>query len=227
MDSDDFVRFGRQVDNGFNDGPTASEAVSSRENVVNRTEFSSVISGLQNLLANSGVRIVANKSHRVVWATTNAAALASANSCITFATGELAGRTGHSNALLRDLFDEAERVAPEGVELLMGPDPSSSPELFFRAQIFHAAGAPFTVFTIRSLARELQEIPNLRHLYGLTRAEQKIIGMMIQGKSATEIADGLRKSVLTIRSHLKRAYGKLNISSKEQLFSMILKLMVT
>jgi DNA-binding CsgD family transcriptional regulator len=214
------------VDNGFDDGSIVSVAVSSRENGVHRTEFSSVISGVQNLLANSGARIVANKSHRVVWATTNAAALASANSCITFATGELAGRTGHSDALLRDLFDGAERVAPAGVELLMGPDPSSNPELFLRAQIFYAAGALFTVFTIRSLAGELQEIPNLRHLYGLTRAEQQIVGLMVQGRSATEVAHELHKSVLTIRSHLKRAYSKLNVSSKEQLFSTVIKLMV-
>jgi DNA-binding CsgD family transcriptional regulator len=152
--------------------------------------------------------------------------LASGNSCIHFTNGELGGRTRHSDTLLRDAFDNAERAAPDAVELLVGAEPSSNPELFVRAQVYLAAGAPFTVFTIRNLARELREIPNLRRLYGLTRSEQNIVGAMMQGKSVTEVAHGLSKSVLTVRSHLKRAYGKLNVSSKEQLFALIVRLMV-
>jgi DNA-binding CsgD family transcriptional regulator len=185
----------------------------------------SAIGGLEFLFANSGVRIVTNRDHRVVWATTGAVSLASGTTCINFANDELFGQTRHSDALLRAMFVDAERAAPNAVEMLIGPEPSARPELFVRAQIYLAA-AHFTVFTIRSLAGELQEIPNLRHLYGLTRAEQQIVGLMVQGRSATEVAHELHKSVLTIRSHLKRAYSKLNVSSKEQLFSTVIKLMV-
>lgn len=226
MESDGLVRPDSRVEGGFDGGSTLPAAGPTRESAVLRPEFGSLVAGLQNLFANSGARIVANASRRVVWATTGAAALASGGCCIGFADGELAGRTPHSDSLLRQMFEAAQRAAPDAVELLIGPEPSSSPELFVRAQIYLAIGSPMIVLTIRSLAAELQEIPDLRHLYGLTRAEQKIVGMLIQGKSVTEVADGLHKSVLTIRSHLKRAYAKLDVSSKEQLFARVVKLMV-
>jgi DNA-binding CsgD family transcriptional regulator len=226
MDSDGFVRSESHADSGPGAGSSVPAAPSPRENIETKAEFSSVVSGLQFLFANSGARIVTNRNRRVIWATSEAAVLASGNSCIHFINGELAGRTRHSDTLLRDAFDNAERAAPDAVELLVGAEPSSNPELFVRAQVYLAAGAPFTVFTIRNLARELREIPNLRRLYGLTRSEQNIVGAMMQGKSVTEVAHGLSKSVLTVRSHLKRAYGKLNVSSKEQLFALIVRLMV-
>jgi DNA-binding CsgD family transcriptional regulator len=50
--------------------------------------------------------------------------------------------------------------------------------------------------------------------------------MMVRGQSVTEIAEQLHKSVLTVRTHVKRAYGKLGVGSKEQLFATVMKLMV-
>jgi DNA-binding CsgD family transcriptional regulator len=199
---------------------------SPQETSPTRAGRGSEIGGLEFLFANSGVRIVTNRDHRVVWATSGAASLASGTTCINFANGQLAGQTRHSEALLRNMFVDAERAAPNAVELLISPKPSARPELFVRAQIYMAAGARFTVFTIRNLAADVDELPDLKRLYGLTRAEQNVVGMMMQGKSVTEVAHGLHKSVLTVRSHLKHAYSKLNVSSKEQLFSTVLKLMV-
>jgi DNA-binding CsgD family transcriptional regulator len=226
MDSDGFVTTSSHAVYGSDSGLGVPASTRPLEDISPKAEFSSVVSGLQFLFANSGARIVTDRYRRVIWATSEAAVLASGNSCIHFTNGELGGRTRHSDTLLRDAFDNAERAAPDAVELLVGAEPSSNPELFVRAQVYLAAGAPFTVFTIRNLARELREIPNLRRLYGLTRSEQNIVGAMMQGKSVTEVAHGLSKSVLTVRSHLKRAYGKLNVSSKEQLFALIVRLMV-
>jgi DNA-binding CsgD family transcriptional regulator len=50
--------------------------------------------------------------------------------------------------------------------------------------------------------------------------------MMVQGQSVTEISDRLHKSVLTVRTHVKRVYSKLGVGTKEQLFSTVMKLMV-
>lgn len=225
MDSDAFVRSGSRVDTGL-DGNLETPVAWPQETSTEPGGARSAISGLEFLFANSGARIVTNQNHRVIWATTYAAALASGNSCIHFTNGELAGRTHHSDALLRNMFVDAERAAPGATEQLISPGPSSRPELFVRAQIYAAAGSTFTAFTIRDLAADLREIPDLRRLYGLTRAEQNIVRMMIQGKSVTEVAHALNKSVLTVRSHLKRAYSKLNVNSKEKLFSTVVKLMV-
>ena len=81
-------------------------------------------------------------------------------------------------------------------------------------------------FTIRRLDRDMRETPDLRRLYGLTKTEQQIVGEMLRGRSVAEIAVELHKSVLTVRTHVKRIYTKLNVGTKEQLFSSVMKLMI-
>lgn len=181
---------------------------------------------LSVLLADSGARMITDADRRVVWSTSGAALLASGRSCISIANGALGGNTRHSDGQLREIFDKAQLAAPHPVDELIASEPSRRPELFVRAQSYSGPGAPFTLLTFRNLAGELQGIPDLGHLYGLTGTEQRIVAMMFQGQSVTEIAQAVHKSVLTIRTHVKRIYDKLNVGTKEQLFSTVLKLMV-
>lgn len=178
------------------------------------------------LLADSGARILTDANRRIVWATSGATLLVSGGSCITIADGELSGQTRHSDALIREMLEDSELAAPAPVVRLVGSEAASPPELFVKAQNYPLAGGACTLLTIRDLARELQEIPDLGGLYGLTRTEQKIVTMMLRGQSVTEIAGELHKSVLTVRTHVKRVYSKLGVGSKEQLFSTVMKLMV-
>jgi DNA-binding CsgD family transcriptional regulator len=67
------------------------------------------------------------------------------------------------------------------------------------------------------------ELPNLEPVFGLTPSEQQIVGLLLAGLSSAEIATKLDKSILTIRTHVKHAYAKLGISSKEQLFAKLLR----
>ena len=179
-----------------------------------------------SFVAACGTRIMIDRNRRVIWATSAAALLASGGSCISIANGELAGQTRHSDAQLREICADSEGAAPDAIEQLIASEPSLSPELFVRAQSYPVQGIPCTLLTIRKLARELKEIPDLGRLYGLTRTEQQIVGMMVQGQSVTEISEELHKSVLTVRTHVKRIYSKLNVGTKEQLFSTVMKLMV-
>ena len=77
---------------------------------------------------------------------------------------------------------------------------------------------------IREIDADLRyELPDLEPVFGLTPSEQEIIGLLLAGMSSAEIARKLDKSILTVRTHVKRAYGKLAISSKEQLFAKLLR----
>jgi len=67
------------------------------------------------------------------------------------------------------------------------------------------------------------ELPDLEPVFGLTAAEQAIVGLLLAGLSSGEIAAKQDKSILTVRTHVKRAYAKLGISSKEQLFAKLVR----
>lgn len=183
------------------------------------------VRSLQHLFHNPAARILADEAGKILWASEGAASITSDNLCISAVNGMLAGRTRHSERLLRELFEEA-ATSQAPVQQLIARAANEVPELFVHARSASGKSAPVIALTIRRLQRRLGPLPDLTQLYGLTPTEQQIIGLMIQGHSITEIAEELHKSVLTVRTHIKRTYLKLNVGTKEQLFSMVMKLML-
>jgi DNA-binding CsgD family transcriptional regulator len=57
----------------------------------------------------------------------------------------------------------------------------------------------------------------------LSNREREVIQYVLRGHSSGSIALNLDVSVTTIKTHRKRAYAKLNISSQSELFSMFLQ----
>ena len=64
--------------------------------------------------------------------------------------------------------------------------------------------------------------PDLRLVFNLTPGEQSVILGLLRGQSASEIAVDTRRSILTVRTHLKRAYIKIGVRSHSQLFARLL-----
>jgi len=84
-----------------------------------------------------------------------------------------------------------------------------------------APGGP-VVLQFRDLSRGIDmDCADLEPVFGVTPAEQRILLLMLQGQSVKEIAGDLHKSVLTVRTHVKRLYAKLGVQSREQLFARI------
>jgi len=58
-------------------------------------------------------------------------------------------------------------------------------------------------------------------VFGLTRSEVQIVKRVIGGEKAQSIASEQGITLDTVRTHIRRVYGKLGVSSREELFSMI------
>jgi DNA-binding CsgD family transcriptional regulator len=226
MNSDVLSRDVIHADPELQDRSAHAPAFWLREFGATQTNGGSHSSVLPFPFTDRGAKLILDGNRRVIWASADATLLASGHSCISIANGEFGGRTRHSDALVRDLCDDAEHAADGIADLLVAPEASLCPELFVRAQSYSVPGDRLILLTIRNLARDLDGIPDLGRLYGLTRTEQQVTRMMIQGQSVTEIGSRLNKSVLTVRTHVKRVYSKLGVGTKEQLFSTVMKLMV-
>jgi DNA-binding CsgD family transcriptional regulator len=83
------------------------------------------------------------------------------------------------------------------------------------------AGSPIAM-SLRDAGQDVLACADLSQPFGVTPSEQKIIEALLRGASSQEIADDLDKSVLTIRTHIKRAYAKLSVTNREQLFAKLL-----
>jgi DNA-binding CsgD family transcriptional regulator len=66
------------------------------------------------------------------------------------------------------------------------------------------------------------ECADLEPIFGVTPGEHQVIVRLLQGYSSRDIADQFGKSILTIRTHVKRAYGKIGVKTRGQLFARLL-----
>jgi DNA-binding CsgD family transcriptional regulator len=66
------------------------------------------------------------------------------------------------------------------------------------------------------------ECADLEAMFGVTPGERQVIVQLLKGYSSREIADQFGKSILTVRTHVKRAYGKIGVKTRGQLFARLL-----
>ncbi len=107
--------------------------------------------------------------------------------------------------------------------------------IFFRDHTFKIAYLSFSVFVVylyffisrhyfhdydtpcpgRQLPKELLDTR------GVSAREQEIILLLIDGKTNREIAEKLFISTNTVKTHVKNIYGKLHVTNRVQLFSLL------
>lgn len=81
--------------------------------------------------------------------------------------------------------------------------------------------------TLRSTDQQDLLCADLGEPFGLTQGEQRVVERLLRGCSSQEIAEAMGKSVLTVRTHIKRAYAKLAVTTREQLFARLLPFLDT
>jgi DNA-binding CsgD family transcriptional regulator len=184
-----------------------------------------LVAGLPFEFRELGARAMIAVDGRALWLSPAALDMIASSDTIALVDGKLAGRTRHSEQLLRGMIAEVLQRS-EMVDLLVAPASTEAPELFLQAQNRSGGASAVIAITFRALGRDMDRLPDLTKLFGLTPTEHKIVRLLMQGHSVRGIAAQLGTSVLTVRTHLKRTYAKVNVGTKEQLFSTLLKLMI-
>jgi DNA-binding CsgD family transcriptional regulator len=63
--------------------------------------------------------------------------------------------------------------------------------------------------------------PDLATAFQLTVREERVLRQMLEGRTATDIAEQLSLSIETVRSHIRNLYAKIGVSSRELLFAKV------
>ena len=77
---------------------------------------------------------------------------------------------------------------------------------------------------ITSISDNIDLIGILGESYKISKREQDVVALLIDGKSNREIEKSLFISPSTVRNHISVIYKKVGINSRGQLMSLILKL---
>jgi DNA-binding CsgD family transcriptional regulator len=77
--------------------------------------------------------------------------------------------------------------------------------------------------SLRDLSAPVEiDCADLEPIFGVTPGEHQVILHLLRGQSSSEIAQRSGKSILTVRTHVKRAYGKIGVKTRGQLFARLL-----
>jgi len=80
----------------------------------------------------------------------------------------------------------------------------------FFGLIFYRSGSEFS-----SVYADLDQV------FNLTQAEHRVLLQLLEGNTADGIATGMNVSIETTRSHIRQIYLKLDVTSREGLFSRL------
>lgn len=83
----------------------------------------------------------------------------------------------------------------------------------------HRGGAMISLYDWSR--RRKVEPDSLRHFFGLTPTEAQVAALLVEGQSVADIAEQVRRSRETIKSHLKAIFRKTNTSRQGELIALL------
>jgi DNA-binding CsgD family transcriptional regulator len=163
-------------------------------------------------------RLVVGRDLTVLAANRNAVALVDANGAISIRDGALAARDRRCAAELAGLVALADAGARLGIVGAGG----GAALLVDSVALTGEPDGPVAL-TLRDLRGTAEiECADLEPMFGVTPGEHQVVVQLLKGFSSREIAEQFGKSILTVRTHVKRAYGKIGVKTRGQLFAKLL-----
>lgn len=168
-------------------------------------------------------RVVVDRNSRLRWLSRKASALLARNEVLCVRQGVLTAYDADVQGRVRRLVEEAHDLDRSATVLLRGEGAAT---VALRARGLSVAPERLVGVVLRQTGEDApSESPELELLADLTSAEERVVRLLIAGRSAHEIAAITRNSVLTVRTHVKRIYAKLGVRSKEQLYARLFGLL--
>ncbi|HZZ89955.1 MAG TPA: helix-turn-helix transcriptional regulator [Caulobacteraceae bacterium] len=147
-----------------------------------------------------------------------AVSLIERNTTIGLRDGGLVTRDRRSGAELNAIVGDA--VLGPRVGLVGSDGPSA---LLIESFALGSGGESPVALLLRDLRASVRiECADLESVFGVTPGEHQVIVELVKGYSSREIASVFGKSILTVRTHVKRAYGKIGVKTRGQLFAKLL-----
>jgi DNA-binding CsgD family transcriptional regulator len=162
-------------------------------------------------------RLIVRRDLTLLAANRNALALLETNAVLGLRDGVITARDRKTMAELTAIVAEVEPAAKFGVVGAGGA------ALLVDAVAIKGEGEVAIAVTLRDLGASVEiACADLEAMFSVTPGEHQVILQLLKGYSSREIAAQFGKSILTVRTHVKRAYGKIGVKTRGQLFARLL-----
>jgi DNA-binding CsgD family transcriptional regulator len=162
----------------------------------------------------AAARLIVSRDLKVLAANANGIRVIEANNALNMRDGLLGARDRRSTAELTAIVANAQPLARFGVV---------GAAVLVDAFALGPGATAAVALTLRDLRAPVQiECADLESVFGVTPGEHQVVVQLVKGLSSREIALESGKSILTVRTHVKRAYGKIGVKTRGQLFAKLL-----
>lgn len=188
---------------------------------VTASKGDSIVALLSNWLDQEWeARFLLDEQLNVLWHNRTAKAWLNRPQCPLKLNGEvLAVRDGRSQCRFVSLFSGAGAT----VKTMLVPDTAHGPDMLFYARHVGEFGdSSYFGLCVRSTCTsQTHDLIGLGEAFSLTPSEEAVLKKMVRGNTVDRIARSSKTSPETVRTHVRRAYSKMNVSSREEMFSRI------
>jgi DNA-binding CsgD family transcriptional regulator len=160
-------------------------------------------------------RIVVARSRRVLWRSDAVSRVIDRSGPVALDGDRLAGADGAAHRALIDCLSAAASDGTASVTIAGGDARN------YVVEAHALAAGPDAPIGLTIRDETPSGLSDLAAAAGLTHTEARVVAMLLNGLNPTEIAEDTGTSILTVRTHIKRVYSKLDIHSKEQLFARL------
>lgn len=160
-------------------------------------------------------RILLDANLNLHWASSRAEALMNGKNSVLHRNGRVVPRDHRLEGELRSFVQNAtSELSAQCIS-----DRRSGDQIVVTAKRLQSPWEHLVGVTLQSTGEDCDvRLTDLRQALGLTRMEARVAHHLFCGRTAEETADDLNVSLDTVRTHIKRAYAKLGVSSREHFF---------
>lgn len=179
--------------------------------------------GLHAWLEVDGARMLTDRKGRLVWLNEAARTLLNENGCVGLAAGVLTS-VGDQ---VRPRFPDVLADIGDETQAFVAFDGAGEPRLVITGRAIRSDSGVMCGLNLRA-AHEGPSLSGalLRQAFGLTAAEQTIVLAMMAGRKSESIARHGNQSMETVRTHIRHIYAKMQINSREAMFSRLSRYLV-
>jgi DNA-binding CsgD family transcriptional regulator len=154
------------------------------------------------------------------WCNEAALALLNAGGPVSLRAGKVHLNDAEADARFKALVAV---VGEEGWQAhIFSGEPGKGPAVLFARRVAKSRLVGIAIRDTQSMPGA--QLDHLADYFNLTPAERQVLQHHVSGLSVAEIAAATGKAVLTVRTHIKRCYYKFEVTSKEQLFGLVMRL---
>lgn len=160
-------------------------------------------------------RLLVDDALKVCWMNLSAETLLGSPNSLLIRNGHIRTRENRFDRQLRDLVD----CASTQMSTCCLHDAKSGEHLVLTAVRLSAPLEGMVGLTVQRANENFPlRLADLHSAFGLTEAEGRVAYQLMCGRTAEKTSQELGVSLETVRTHIKRAYAKLGVSSREGFF---------